>query len=434
MTQIPHCPDSEQALVSCFIQSPVQVGAAISAAGITPEHFHLRQWASLYAVMHSMWSEQKPIDLITVTDECRKSGCLIQVGGAIALTMLLSHGSVPSNISSYIEIVKEKHLMRSVLYICMEYSAKASEDYEDAQLVAHGLSGAVQKAMQGSVTQSKRTMKSLLKDKAARMESDHVETHIIKTGLTILDKVSPLKRGQMPLVCGETKSGKTMLALCIGAYVSAHCNLPVIYFSLEDSAEEPLDRVIANLSGVPASKHHKKSMTEQEQSAVVGAIRKIGSSKLTIRDDVFDLSNIVSVCRQHKQKHQDLALVIVDYAQLVRGQRSKNDNREQEIALISRTLRLLAIELNCVVMVLSQLNENGDTRESKALQNDMTAQWKVTMTDQPTKRLITIPRQRDGESGIGFPVKFLGHLARFEDAVEEVQQAEKKQKKRWDLD
>ena len=434
MSDIPHCPDTEQALVSCFIQSPVQVGAAASASGITGEHFHLQQWAELYEVMHSMWSDQKPIDLITVTGECRKKGCLTEVGGAVALTMLLSHGAVPSNISSYIEIIKEKHLMRNVLFICNEYSTKATQDFEDAQLVIHGLSGAVQKAIQGSVTQSKRTMKSLLKDKAARMESDHVETHIIKTGLERLDKVSPLKRGQMPLVCGETKSGKTMLALSIGAYVSTKVNLPVLYFSLEDSAEEPLDRVIANLSGVPAFKHHKRTMSDQEQSAVVGAIQKIGASKLTIRDDVYDLSNIVSVCRQYRQKHRDLALVIVDYAQLVRGQTRKNDNREQEIALISRTLRLLAIELNCVVMVLSQLNENGDTRESKALQNDMTAQWKVTMTDQPTKRIITIPRQRDGESGIGFPVRFLGHIARFEDAPDEVQTVEKKTKRRLDLE
>ncbi len=136
---------------------------------------------------------------------------------------------------------------------------------------------------------------------------------------------------------------------------------------------------------------------------------------IDIRDDVYDLSSIVAVIRQAK----DLTLVVADYAQLIRPN-LKDSNREQEVAKISRTLRLVAMETKVPIILLSQLNEQGRSRESRSLEQDTTANWNIVFDDEePNERMITIPYQRNGESGIQFKVAFLGAIARVENLAYE---------------
>jgi replicative DNA helicase len=149
------------------------------------------------------------------------------------------------------------------------------------------------------------------------------------------------------------------------------------------------------------------------------ANRSMSAWKFTLRSDVYDLASIVAVSRMTKTRYPDLAAIFVDYAQLVRGERRKGDSREQEVAGVSRTLRLLGIELNAAVILLSQLNADGATRESTSLEKDTTAIWKLLAREDENERLFFIPRQRDGESNVGRPIAFFGAEARVENLADD---------------
>jgi len=138
--------------------------------------------------------------------------------------------------------------------------------------------------------------------------------------------------------------------------------------------------------------------------------------KLEIYDDIFDLPAIIGEIRQQKARYPDLLFAVVDYAQLVRAcLRKGGENREQEVATISRGLRLVGMECKVAIPLLSQLNENRRSRESRALEQDATACWELVRDeDEPNKRTLSIPWQRNGESGVGFEVAFLGNLTRIE--------------------
>ena len=147
----------------------------------------------------------------------------------------------------------------------------------------------------------------------------------------------------------------------------------------------------------------------------------------TIRDDVTTIADILAVSRAEKAVNPALSAIFVDYLQLVRGERRKTDNRETEVAGISRSLRLLGMELNVPVFALSQTNKEGDTRESKAIEMDATAIWRIERIPAPKARhddpetyvdnlrAFVIPIQRNGESGVFFRTSFLGSIARMED-------------------
>src|SRR5690606_35862480 len=135
---------------------------------------------------------------------------------------------------------------------------------------------------------------------------------------------------------------------------------------------------------------------------------------LSIRDDTYDVSGIQAVSRQEKAKHPDLSCIVIDYAQLIRVKVAKGASREVEVATVSRAIRLLAMELRVAILFLCQLNKEGETRESKSLEQDCTAMWKVNKTENERVREIEIPFQRNGESGVGFRLTYYGELSRFE--------------------
>jgi replicative DNA helicase len=143
------------------------------------------------------------------------------------------------------------------------------------------------------------------------------------------------------------------------------------------------------------------------------AIMKMSKWDLEIRDDCHTLGSIVASARMsHARK--PITLMVVDYLQLVRGDRNNGDSREREVAEVSRTLRLLALELNCVVVALSQLNDDGRLRESRAIGQDATAVWAVSDSSNEGHKSIQIPAQRNAESNVGCELEFRGEYASFD--------------------
>lgn len=419
---LPQALDSERGVLSSFLLSPKAAGAICAERKIGAGHFASPAHAEIFSHVSEMWHEARDIDFITLTQRLRDKGALDQCGGAAFVTELFTYLPTAANLSNYIEAVEDKWVLREIITICSEHVETAHAAQDDPRGLLDGLASRVS-AISAPSSNRTMTLRQALSDKLRRIEEDEPEKDAVPTGLTNLDDKSPLRLGDMPLISGERKSGKSILALTVCRNVALNVG-PVLYFSLEDSMAKVTDRLVAAEAAIPIIRHSTKTLIEGDMPRLHRSISVLKDLPLVIRDDCYDLGAIMAVARQQKAQTPTLKLIAVDYGQLVRAVVSKGANREQEMATVSRGLRLLSMELQVVVLVLVQLNKDGDTRESKAWEQDCTAMWKiVTLADDDPDynrtRVLTVPFQRNGESGIGFKLAFLGHIARFDNYAEE---------------
>lgn len=419
---LPQAIDSERGVLSSFLLSPVAVGAICAERHVGTSHFASPQHAEIFSHISEMWHESKSIDFITLTQRLRDKGALDQCGGPAYVTELFTYLPTAANLSNYLEAVEDKRVLREIVTICAEHVETAHAAQDDPRGLLDGLALRISGISAPAVSRT-MTLRQALTDKLRRIEDDQPEKDAVLTGLTQIDHKSPLRLGDMPLISGERKSGKSILALTIARNVALNAG-PVLYFSLEDSMPKVTDRLVAAEAAIPIVRHSAKTLNEGDMPRLHRSIAVLKDLPLVIRDDCYDLSAIVAVSRQQKTVTPSLKMIVVDYGQLVRVVLGKGANREQEMATVSRAMRLLSMELQVVVLVVVQLNKDGDTRESKSWEQDCTAMWKLVMLaeDDPsrnTTRVLTVPFQRNGESGIGFKVAFLGHIARVENHTDQ---------------
>ena len=185
--------------------------------------------------------------------------------------------------------------------------------------------------------------------------------------------------------------------------------------SLEMSAQQIIDRLVANLGEVSLRSLAEGVKSEGEMKGVFKAMTALNKVPLVIRDDLHDIASIVAAARAMAKSPEGLKILFVDYIQLVRCDLTthKDITREREVAEVSRRLRLLGLELGCVVFAITQLNEQGRARESRAIGQDATAVIIVKLTEDPTEREISIPIQRSGPCGVSAKLGFSGKYAKF---------------------
>jgi replicative DNA helicase len=192
-----------------------------------------------------------------------------------------------------------------------------------------------------------------------------------------------------------------------------------------------VERMIANVGTISLRNMGKGILTEPERDSLPVTVQTLSAAPIEIFDAIFDLPAIVAKLRQLKAKIPTLAFAVVDYGQLVRVAAKKGQNREQEVAEVSRTLRLLASELNIAMIALSQLNEFGETRESKTLEQDCTAMWKVLEDLDENKqvkrgcennRTLWVPFQRHGSPNVRVRMTFRGEFMQFKEDEDQTEQ------------
>lgn len=397
----------EQAAISALVQWPGDCFPIVEKSSITEDHF---QWPShrvMFRAAKSLYESGKPLDLILFTNELRVTRSLNQAGGVSYVTetwTVTSHAA--ESFPYYADILIDNYAKRLAGNLLNETARVLSAPVVEAKNV---LPGAVEELLKIPVSYEapEKTFRELVSEKLERIENGESVCHI-PTGIARLDELSPLRNADMPLIVGERKAGKTAFALSIVLNV-ARLNLPVLYFSLEEPRDKILDRLFAGASRVPLARHHLKFM---EPGKALEAATKLSMLPIHVRDDVYDLGRICGITRELKKRHL-IGMIVVDYAQLVRATDTKDSNREQKVAEVSRTLRLLAMELKTPLLLISQLNTEGYTRESRALEQDATACWKIEV-EESGEASIKIPWQRNGKSGIGFKVTFLGEISRIE--------------------
>jgi replicative DNA helicase len=366
---IPANLDAEKAFLSCAIQNISILNEAADYA--TPKLFHHPSHKRIFESALELWKEGKDCDLVTLTDAMSNAGTLELAGGAAFLTECFVAPAVVGNWREYMEILRHKHTARLAISAAERIIASAQNPAE-----AGDLSEVVQKALVAVAAdaESKGRIESLKEVALTRIQTyeeiykNRGKLIGITTGFKALDDLTGgFREGQLIVIGAATKGGKSSMAVNM-ATRAANRGHPVGFISLEMSAGELFDRFVASYGGVDIS------VLSKEPSK--GDIDKIGQAAsqasllpIFIRDegDVNPLqlrAALRRMCAVHKTR-----LIVVDYLQLL-SPTDRKDSRERQVAEASRTLKQLAKELNITILGLCQLNAEGASRESRAIEHD----------------------------------------------------------------
>lgn len=340
---------------------------------INVEWFHHPAHKTIWLRMLSHYNESKPIDLISITQSLEDNNELAKIGGAELVTELFTIVPSASNWEYYCDVIEEKYRKRKAIEL-------ATEMLEVAQNEAVGikeLDGVIQKGLieVSSMSQSKAVTKHIKEGIARRL--DYYETLMvggrkiegISSGIPPLDKmIRGLRPGNLIVIGAETKIGKTSLAMNIALNV-ALMKHSVGIFSLEMNEEELIDRLVAADSEVDLSAASSGVMPGKSAERVLKSALRIAETNIFIRDEGSLTALQFRAGATAMKAQHNLDLIILDYAQLVEPD-NDDDSREQQVAKISRTCKSVAVSLGIPIIILTQLNEKGRSRESRALEHD----------------------------------------------------------------
>ena len=410
---LPSCDDAEKGLLSVLLNDPGKAGAICLERKLLAENLHSPIHRDIYGLLISSWIDGKPHDLITLTDALSESGQLHAAGGAYYLTDVATTSIMPSMLSSYIEIIQRDSARRKMLAICADIEQRANDDNEDAQQVLTDLQSQVA-ALTLEPPVKRPAFREILLQTLEDIESGDRRKADIQSGIDSLDAVVRMQRGNMIVIAGEAKSGKTALAVTVMIHALLQQGLRCAMISLEMTAEEITQRMISSIG--------RQNLTIVTSPPTEDQILRIGRAssaliscigRVELVTDVYELHPILAACRaMHKEKPLDL--IVLDYIQLIdaSGQR-KSETRQEAVAQVSRSAKRLAAELNCVVIGLSQLNDDGKLRESRAIGQDANAIIAV----EPQKdggRIIRVIAQRSGASGVECAVDWIPSTTTFQ--------------------
>lgn len=417
--QMPSSPEAERSVLGSMI---VDRAAANTAMGLLiKEDFDNQAHGMLFEAIVELINEGKPIDSITLQDRLQEKGALPEVSSPEYITDIVNAVPLSINIDSYCEIVKEKSMLRTIIRKnqeieteCFKADRQAKDILGEWEQMAFKMSE--NQGGQETVPIKQIVMNALAKIHAASQMEGSVTG--VPTGFTDLDRqLSGLQPADMILIAARPSMGKTALALNIAEYVAFHEKKPVAIFSLEMPKEALVNRLMSLVSHVEAEKIRSGQLQGMDWSDLVESAGIIADSKLIIDDQSgITVADLQSKCRKYKMEHPDLALVMIDYLQLMNGNK-KSDSRQQEISEISRSIKMVARELNVPIIALSQLSRApeqrpdhrpmlSDLRESGAIEQDADVVMFIYRDDYYNKDTekkniseVIIAKQRNGPVG-----------------------------------
>ncbi|MDR0880697.1 MAG: replicative DNA helicase [Clostridioides sp.] len=434
----PHSVESEQSILGSIL---LDKDAIITVAEtIKPGDFYKEAHKVIYEAMLSLNAENEPIDMITLAEELKKRGKLNEIGGVVYLTSLSTIVPTTSNVKYYVDIVKEKSVLRQLI--------KASNDiislgYDKSTKVADVLDEAEKKIF--DISQEKMSddfmpIDQVLIDAYDMIEqlyTDKSDVTGVTTGFKDLNrKMNGFQRTDLVLIAARPAMGKTAFSLNLVQNAAIKGNASVAVFSLEMSKEQLVQRLLSSQSSVELKKINTGTLSDTDWPRLIDAMAVLSGTKIYIDDTPgIKISELRSKCRKLKIE-SGLDMVLIDYLQLMEGD-GKAESRQQEIAKISRSLKILAKELNCPVIALSQLSRApeqradhrpmlSDLRESGSIEQDADIVMflyrdEYYNPDSESKNLceVIISKNRHGETG-SVELVWLGEVQRFGDKLRDL--------------
>lgn len=348
------------------------------------EDFYIDAHKVIYDSMIELGNERKPIDMITLTNRLKEKGYLDQVGGVTYLTSITNMIPTTSNVKVYAEIVKKNSTLRKLIkasndIISMGY--EASDSLDDILNVAEKK---IFDISQDRMSQDFKPISEVLTSVTAMIEEVYSKGSDITgldTGFIDLNKkLGGFHKSDLILIAARPGMGKTAFALNLVANAAIRSKSSVAVFSLEMSKEQLVQRLLSSQSNVALDNINKGKIADDEWKKLTDAMTVLSSSDIFIDDTPgIKVSEIRSKCRKLKME-KGLDMIMIDYLQLMEAD-GRADNRQQEVSKISRSLKILAKEMNCPVIALSQLSRNtesgkdhmpklSDLRDSGAIEQD----------------------------------------------------------------
>ena len=352
---------------------------------IRPDDFYDERHRAIFKAMSDLYDQHKPVDLLTLTSELKSTKKLKDIGGAPYLTELSNFVPAASHAKAYAEIVEKTSTRRKLIKAGTEIAEKAYED--DAE--ATELIGAAEKQLfevSDKIVKSDYTpIDQLLADAFDRIEElqkNKGALRGLKTGFRDLDKkTAGLQKGDLVIIGARPAMGKTTFAQNIAYNIASINKRGVLFFSMEMGANEIVDRMISDVSGVNNWNIRTGNVTDEEFARIGDAMAEMDEIPIYIDDtSSMTIMELRNKARRAKHDH-DIGVVIVDYLQLIQGSDRYKGNRVQEVTEISRGLKILARELEIPVVALAQLSRGvtgrddprpvlSDLRESGSIEQD----------------------------------------------------------------
>jgi replicative DNA helicase len=435
---LPNNLEAERSILGAILLDNHALNAAIEK--IRSEDFFLSQHRQIFERMIQLGEKQQAIDVVTLMDDLSRRGELEAAGGIAYLSQLADGLPRVTNVEHYARIVKEKAVLRSLIFSASAIQEQALAAGDDADVILDRAESVIFQLAEDRVKVGLIGVKELVRDNYERLEKIFSEGRRI-TGLTtgypgLDNETAGLQPSELIILAARPSMGKTALALNISENVALRLREPVAVFSLEMSKESLLLRLLASEARVDAHKFRTGHMGRDDWGKVTGALTNLADAPLWIDDSASSTVMEIGAKARRLKRDRGLSLLVVDYLQLVVPTHTgRGTNRQEEVSSISRGLKGLAKELKVPVLVLSQLTraperddrkpQLSDLRESGAIEQDADVVLFINRpnfykTDLPeedrAKAELIIAKQRNGPTG-SMNFVFLARHTRFEEAA-----------------
>ena len=380
----PQAIDLEEAVLGAIM---LEKDAVIIVLDILkPESFYNEAHQKIYHAVVDLSTNEKPIDILTVTEELRKKKELEEVGGPFYITQLTSRVASAAHIEFHARIIAQKYIQRELIRVSSEIQNRAFDDSIDVDELLDFSESELFNIAEGNIKRETSKINVLIKEAIHQIEeSSKREGNLngVPSGYTKLDRLTlGWQKSDLIIIAARPSMGKTAFVLSMSRNIAVDHKRPVAIFSLEMSAIQLVNRMIVSETELPYDRIRNGQLENFEWEQLEYKIKNLLEAPIYIDDTpALSIFELRAKCRRLKIQY-NVELIIVDYLQLMSGTNEAKGNREQEVSIISRSLKAIAKELDVPIIAISQLNRSvemrsgnkrpqlSDLRESGAIEQD----------------------------------------------------------------
>jgi replicative DNA helicase len=433
----PHNLEAEESLLGAMLLSRDAITAGLECR-VEQGDFYKPAHGHVFDAIFSLYGQGEPVDPVTVAEELRRAGLLDALGGKPTLLRIQAATPASANAGHYAQIVSELALLRRLIAVAGEIAELGYDQPDDVTATLDRAESLVFDVAERRVSESMVGLASSLQTALEQLESLYGRDEQITgvpTGYHQLDDLLlGLQGSSLVVVAARPGQGKTSFALGAAANVALEVRKPVLFFSMEMGHLELTKRILSAEARVDAKKLQTGNIPEGDWNRLSHAVGRLAEAPFFIDDNPHTtVMEMRAKARRTKARYGDLGLVVIDYLQLMTSSSSRRaENRQVEVAEMSRGLKILARELECPVMCLSQLNRQleyrtdkrpmlADLRESGSIEQDADVVCFIYRdeaynpeSDQRGTAEIIVAKHRNGPTR-DVVVSFQGHYSRFVD-------------------
>lgn len=441
---LPHAVGPEKSLLSSMLKEPQEyIGLAIEEK-LTKDHFYLPGHATLYGMLEELFQQGQEIELVSLVQRLLDRGMLDRVGGPGAVTEIYSYAPSPGHFRHHLQLVKDKHVLRSIIQNSNEAIEQAYDSPEEVAVLLDTVEAKILAIREDAETAQAPNIKQSVEQVIEQFESllaGEKSSQGISTGYEELDRMSNgLKPGEMFVIAARPSMGKTSLMMNIVEHVCIDQSKPSLIFSCEMSSFQIVQRLVFSRARYALSKLTRGYKPDKgDLTRIQRAAMEVSNARMFIDDTPGITINEVRAKARRKKRDEGLEFIAIDYLQLMKSRTKQAENsREREIAEISAGIKGLAKELQVPIVILAQLNRGPETRSGKSVgvprMSDLRESGSIEQDAdlvgllyrsayyaedaeekeaEAGKAELVLAKNRNGETG-HIPLTFIADLMRFE--------------------